>query len=87
MINSELARDFFEDVATELKLKVSHVPKEVYATGRLNDTDCYTFYININKGPTSVVLIEKGLDLIQDKYVSGEVVIEGLDVLIVISSR
>ncbi|MFT4414840.1 beta-galactosidase [Fredinandcohnia humi] len=86
MGNTELARDFLEDVAEDLKLKVTNVPKEVYVTRRVNDSDCYTFYINVNREPTKVVIQETGIDIIRDKHVSGEVIIDGLDVLIVKTS-
>lgn len=87
MGNSELALDFLADVAEELKLIVTDVPKEVYLTRRVNEQDCFTFYINVNREPVTVVVNEAGTNVITDQPVSGEVVINGLDVLIVKSPR
>src|SRR5690606_10823 len=59
MGNSEFAYDFLEDVAEDLKLSVTKVPDQVFVSRRVNETDCFTFYINLNRESTRVVINEK----------------------------
>ncbi|WP_188454908.1 beta-galactosidase [Virgibacillus oceani] len=87
MGNSELAYDLLADIAKERNLSVTLLPAGVYVSTRSNEACSYTFYININREPVHVILPEDGVDVIQEKKVSGEVGIEGLDVLIVKFSK
>jgi beta-galactosidase len=83
MGNADLANDFLEDVARDRHLPVMQIPKGIYVSRRSSDTESYIFYININREPTAICLEKEGLDVINEHIVSGEVVINGLDVLIV----
>ncbi|WP_099159507.1 beta-galactosidase [Virgibacillus ndiopensis] len=83
MGSNELAYDLIADIAKERNLSFSPVPEGVYVSTRSNEASSYTFYINVNRDEANVVLPDEGFDVIQGERVSGEVRIDGLDVLIV----
>nr|WP_144927355.1 beta-galactosidase [Paenibacillus bovis] len=83
MGSDEFASDFLTDIVNELGIPNGTLPKGIFVSSRVNENVRYTFYININREPTAVTVQENGFDVIKEKNVSGEVLIEGLDVLIV----
>ncbi|WP_261130859.1 beta-galactosidase [Bacillus sp. Marseille-Q3570] len=87
MGNRKLCRDLLSDIATDIDFPVTDLPEEVYVSTRSNEKYHYTFYINRKNESTKVVLREDGYDVLQDQHVSGEVIIKGLDVLIVRNER
>lgn len=82
MGSDELISDFLADIANEHGLKYTTLPEKVYVTRRVKDKDHYIFYINMSKEQKKIVLEEKGFDLISGKYLSGEVLLNGLDLLL-----
>ena len=60
-----------------------NVPKGIFVSSRINNNVRYTFYINNNREQTTVPLKENGYDVIAEKEVTQEAVIDGLGVLIV----
>ncbi|MFC5466840.1 beta-galactosidase [Lederbergia graminis] len=83
MGSDEFASDFLRDVAEEQNVDTYNVPKGIFASSRINDNVRYTFYINNNREQTTVPLKESGYDVIAEKEVAKEAVINGLGVLIV----
>jgi beta-galactosidase len=83
MGNEELTFELLSDIAAELNLLHQTMPKGVFVSKRENDEMCFSFLINMNREPVSVVLHESGIDVIRNLQISGEVKIGGLDVLIV----
>jgi beta-galactosidase len=83
MGNENLTRDLLSNIAQACNLIPVTLPKGVYVSKRVNEKESFTFYINMNRESTSVQLQEDGRDLIKEKSVSGKVMIEGLDLLIV----
>jgi beta-galactosidase len=83
MGNSELVLELLTDIVEECQLSLTPLPEGIYVSTRSNENTRYTFYINMNRKTTRVTLPEEGINVLNDCRVSGEVPIEGLDVLIV----
>ena len=83
MGSNELARDLLTDIVQENNIAHSPLPDGIFVSTRSDKDNSYTFYINVNREPTTVDLQEQGTDVIQGKEVSGKVTIDGLDLLIV----
>ncbi len=83
MGSEELFRDLITHVADETGLSYTSLPDGIFVSSRVKDNDRYTFYVNINKEPTMVKLLENGNHAVSGNSLSGEVLIKGLDVLIV----
>jgi beta-galactosidase len=86
MGNAELTSDFLTDIVQELNLPIIPVPKGIYVSKRVSEKEQFTFYINLNREPTVVQIEKEGFDCLKDRLVSGNVIIDGLDVLILKSN-
>jgi beta-galactosidase len=83
MKNGQLIKDILRDVFKEIGLNHMELPEGVFITERFNDKNCYTFIINMDKEQKLVNVENPGVDLISKKYVSGETLVNGMDLLIV----
>lgn len=86
MGNDDLIKDVLEDVARKIGEKVTVQSEGIFITKRTNENYQYTFIINMNQKPVKIRLESPGVDLISNKNVMGEVLINGMDLMVVQSS-
>ena len=87
MGSEDLLRDLVTDLAEERGIRIQPLPPGVFVSRRVNERECYTFYVNVTPEPAKVTLAERGTDVISGKKMAGEAIIGGLDVLILRSER
>ncbi len=83
MGNDTLVSDLLKDIANESALAYTLLPKGVYKTCRENKEDKYYFYVNMNTEPKEITIPEKGIDILTGKHVTGKVMIEALDAIVI----
>lgn len=75
-------KSFFTTVFEETNVCIKALPEGVEYTCRTNDTECFEFYLNETHKQV-VVSDVSGLNIINDKNVDGELVLEPLDVAVI----
>lgn len=87
MGNQELIRDILSHVADERKVERLSLPDEVYVAHRVSENSRYSFYMNYAREPRQVKVGGDGINVMTGAPISGEVTIQGLDVLLVKSGK
>lgn len=83
MGNDELIKDILNDLANECGLKAISVPEGVFITHRIGESSRYTFIINMNHRPQRIYIEDPGNELITGRFVMGEVLVNGMDLMII----
>ena len=86
MGNDELVSDLLLDIVKEREIPYVHLPEGVFVTQRKSESTCFTFYINKSTETRTVPLLEKGFDVINDKPVADQILMNGLEVVVVRSA-
>jgi beta-galactosidase len=83
MGNQQLINDLLRMTATHCGLSPSHLPEGVFRTRRSNREAAFTFYMNATKETKRITLTERGYDVLEERYVLGDVQLKGYEVLII----
>jgi len=85
--NDELVQDMLVDFYREKGYKFTLLPENLYVTQRVNNTVKYLFVVNMSYKPVVFAVEDPGIDILNNKFVVGDVQIDGRSALIVRSEK